>query len=78
MEKKWASTFDAVSDLIVILDTDRRILRMNPAMAERVGDDKISLGASCYGMIPWNRCPSPCLSESNDAENRAEHLQRNL
>lgn len=35
--KEWELTFDSVSDLIYILDNDQRIVRMNRAMADRLG-----------------------------------------
>lgn len=36
-EREWARTFDAVPDLIAIIDRDQHIIRVNKAMADRLG-----------------------------------------
>ncbi|MCK9296614.1 MAG: GAF domain-containing protein, partial [Desulfobulbaceae bacterium] len=36
-KQEWERTFDSVPDLIAILDKDHRIIRVNRAMAERLG-----------------------------------------
>jgi len=35
-EKGWKLTFDAIPDLVTILDTDHRVVKVNKAMAERL------------------------------------------
>jgi PAS domain S-box-containing protein len=49
---QWQATFDAVQDLILLLDKDFRILRANHAAAEFLGlpFDKI-VGGHCYNLI---------------------------
>ena len=46
---QWQATFDAVRDLVLLLDKDFRILRANHAAAEFLGlpFDKI-VGGHCY------------------------------
>ncbi|MHC4708715.1 MAG: PAS domain-containing protein [Planctomycetota bacterium] len=36
-KEEWERTFTAVPDLIAIIDNDYRIVRVNKAMAERMG-----------------------------------------
>lgn len=51
-KREWEQTFDAVSDLIFILDTDHSIVRANRAMAERCGRTPRELvGCKCYDVI---------------------------
>ncbi len=60
--KDWEQTFDAVPDLIVIIDNDCRIVRANRAMAARLGITKEEcVGLSCYSAIHWmDEKPSFC------------------
>jgi len=48
---EWERTFDSVPDLITILDPDQRIIRVNRAMAERLG----MTPATCVGLL-CNEC----------------------
>lgn len=60
---EWERTFDSVPDLIAILDSNHRIVRMNRALAERLGNTGKSLvGKICYECIhgaeePPATCP---------------------
>ncbi len=62
-KKEWERTFDAVSDLIAILDNQYGILRVNRAMADRMGlPPERCVGLSCYRHIhgtdePPSYCP---------------------
>lgn len=48
----WEGTFDAVPDLIAILSNDRRILRLNRAMADRLGISKeTGIGRHCHDIL---------------------------
>ncbi len=54
----WASTFDAVPDLILILDTRHRVVRANRAMAERMGCTAEELvGRSCFQVVHDSLAP---------------------
>jgi PAS domain S-box-containing protein len=46
-KQEWERTFDSVPDLISILDLDHRIIRVNRAMAERIGKTP----AECVGLL---------------------------
>ncbi|UCE26940.1 MAG: PAS domain S-box protein [Candidatus Coatesbacteria bacterium] len=57
--KEWRKTFDTIPDLIAIIDDDCRILRLNKAMAEKIGvEPKEALGAHCYEAL--NGADEPC------------------
>jgi len=60
--KNWEFTFDAVPDLIAILDTEYRIVRANRAMAARLGrTPEECAGLTCYRVIHgMDRPPSFC------------------
>jgi len=53
----WEHTFDAVTDLIAILDTQHRIVRVNKAMAERLGRPAAEcVGLFCYQCVHGAEC----------------------
>ncbi len=60
---EWERTFDSVPDLIAILDTKHRIVRMNKALTERLGKtEKTWIGNVCFQCIhgtlePPKSCP---------------------
>jgi PAS domain S-box-containing protein len=48
----WKHTFDAVPDLIAILDTEFRIVRANNSMAASLGmTSKECIGLTCYRVV---------------------------
>lgn len=74
---EWERTFDSVPDLIAILDSNHRIVRMNRALAERLGNTGKSLvGKICYQCIhgadePPTTCPH-VLTMSDGKEHVSE------
>ncbi|GEM_PF-717658 len=59
-KKQWERTFDAVPDLIAIVDTNYRIVRMNRAMAERLGMSYTeAIGKHCYECFHESDQPPP-------------------
>lgn len=60
--KNWKLTFDAVPDLIAIMDDRHRIIRANKSMAERLGvTPEECTGLTCYRVIHGtNKPPSSC------------------
>jgi two-component system, cell cycle sensor histidine kinase and response regulator CckA len=62
-KEDWEQTFDAVPDLIAILDKDYRIVRANEAMAAKLGvKPKDCIGLTCYRAVhgmdePPSFCP---------------------
>ncbi len=89
-KEEWERTFDAVPDLITILDKDYHILRINRAMAERLAqtssadrEAQACVGQFCYTCVhgtdaPPAFCPhTRVLSEkrTRTAEVHDEYLQ---
>ena len=71
---QWQATFDAVQDLVLLLDKDFRILRANHAAAEFLGlpFDKI-VGGHCYDLThatstPPAECPLAKMRQSRRHE----------
>jgi len=60
---EWGHTFDAVSDLITIVDNNHTIVRVNRAMAERCGrTPKELVGRKCFEVMHGtNNAPADCL-----------------
>lgn len=70
--EEWETTFNAIPDLLAILDNDQRILRANKAMIERLGKPgKAVLGCHCYELVhgmdhPPSYCPVVSPLEDED------------
>jgi two-component system, cell cycle sensor histidine kinase and response regulator CckA len=57
-KKQWERTFDAVPDLIMILDTDFRIVQANKAVADALGRTVKELkGRHCYKVMHRQKLP---------------------
>lgn len=56
--RKWKQTFDALPDLISILDTDFKIMRINKAMADRLKiPAEACLGKRCFEVVHGTSAP---------------------
>ena len=62
-KEDWERTFDAIPDMVAIIDTDHRIRRANKAMATKIGlGQEECLGLNCYKVMhgtdfPPDFCP---------------------
>jgi len=82
-KEEWERTFDAVPDLIALIDLNHRILRINRAMAEklRIKPDE-AVGLHCYEAMhctnnPPDNCPhSRLILDGNEhtSEVHEDHL----
>lgn len=74
VEHEWEQTFDAVSDLIFVIDTNHTILRANRAMADRCGiSSKELIGRKCFDVIHDTMslpgcCPQAKLLEFQESQ----------
>jgi PAS domain S-box-containing protein len=82
-KEEWENTFNGVPDLIAIMGKDRRILRVNRAMAEslRISPDQ-AVGLKCYDVVhasksPPLNCPHDMLLKDG-REHTAEIHEGNL
>jgi PAS domain S-box-containing protein len=54
----WEKTFDAIPDLVALLDPDQRIVRVNKAMADRLNVTAAELvGKKCHECLHGTDCP---------------------
>jgi PAS domain S-box-containing protein len=80
--QEWERTFDAVPDLIMILDNHHKILRANKAMAEKLGMSPRDLvGLTCYEAVhdtkePPEFCPHVCLLKDGNEHSSDTHEER--
>ncbi len=70
----WQIMFDAIDELVAILDTSHRIVRINRAMARRLGcSPETAAGRFCYEVVhhlphPPEFCPHAKLLQSHQME----------
>jgi two-component system CheB/CheR fusion protein len=71
---EWALTFNAVPDLIAILDNQHRIVRVNTAMAKRLGctPDELT-GMTCYQAVHGTDGPPLVCPHSRLLADGKEH-----
>ena len=68
-EDAWAQTFDAVPDLLAIINTGYQLVRVNKAMADKLGrTPEECIGLTCYSTVhrstsPPDFCPHQQLIE---------------
>lgn len=83
-KQEWEQTFDAVSDLVFIVDNDLNFIRANRAMADHCGLTPMELvGRKCYEVMHGTKsAPDNCLyakimecREPQKAEYSAEKLK---
>ncbi len=73
-EDAWTSTFNAVPDLIVIVDKEYRIVRANRAMTDRLGiDPDECIGKECYACVHGTVGPVPFCPHARLIEDGCEH-----
>ncbi len=72
-QRQWANTFDSIDDSILVHDSDGRIIRVNRALAQRIGSECDTLVGRPLrdvlgrGEAIWNRCPY-CEGVAGEAE----------
>ncbi len=74
-KEEWERTFDAVPDLIAILDDQYRIVRANRAMAEALGFDPADLvGRRCFEVVHGTDAPPPDCPHAQFLEDGRVHV----
>ena len=72
--KAWENFFDALPDLIMILDNHYRIVRANRAMAERLDVTPRELsGEICYKRVHGTECPPDYCPHAQLIKDGKEH-----
>ncbi len=73
-KEEWEYTFNAVPDLIAMVDMNYNILRINKAMANRLGIKiEDSNGLKCYGLIHGTQEPPSLCPHQLTLEDGQEH-----
>jgi PAS domain S-box-containing protein len=76
---EWERTFDSVPDLIAIIDREHRIVRVNRAMADRLGiHPGDAVGHTCFEIVhhsglPPRQCPHQLLLDDGMEHTREIH-----
>ena len=73
-KEEWERTFDAVPDLICLLDTEFRIIRANKAMAERLGTTPgAAAGQTCYECVHALDAPPELCPHARTLQDYCQH-----
>lgn len=81
-KEEWENTFNAVPDLIAIIDTNYHVIHINKAMADRLGvKPKDAVGLPCYKAVhgrddPPLFCPMRKLIEDGHEHTAEVHEDR--
>lgn len=72
-KEEWERTFNAVPDLIGILDNESRVVRVNKAMADKVNRTvEECIGRSCSFLLTENRMPVGLCNATNALQETPE------
>ncbi|MDD5402372.1 MAG: PAS domain S-box protein [Dehalococcoidales bacterium] len=64
--RDWRATFDSIDDMIAIIDTNRKILRVNLAFADAFGESPgAMIGRYCYEVVHNMKEPHPLCTLEN-------------
>lgn len=75
-ESIWKYVFDALPDLIAILDTDHKVVKINKAMANRLGvSHDAGIGLHCYEVVHHTDSPILECPHSKLLQDGLEHTQ---
>ncbi|MDD1676415.1 MAG: PAS domain S-box protein, partial [Methanomicrobiales archaeon] len=73
--EEWERTFDTVPDLIAILDTQHRILRVNRPMAERLNKTvEECVGRHCYEAVHGTSIPPEFCPHAETCRDGKQHI----
>ncbi len=74
-KEEWERTFNTVPDLIAILDCQHRVVRMNRAMADRLGvTPDEAVGISCHEAVHGALMPPPFCPHALTCRDGKEHV----
>ncbi|HTN73201.1 MAG TPA: PAS domain-containing protein, partial [Methylomirabilota bacterium] len=72
--EEWERTFNAVPDLVAIIDMQHRIVRANAAMAKRLGlDPEQCIGRTCHTCVHRSDAPPAICPHVRTLTDGAEH-----
>ena len=75
-KEEWERTFDSVPDMIAILDNRHRIVRVNAAMAKRLGMPREQcVGSMCYELIHSTKEPPGFCPHVRTMKDGLQHIE---
>jgi PAS domain S-box-containing protein len=75
-KEEWELTFDSVPDMIAIIDAEHRILRVNSAMARRLGRKaEECVGVHCYEAVHGLSAPPFFCPHSRSLKDGGQHIE---
>jgi len=75
-KEEWERTFDAVPDLICILDAKHAFVRVNRAMAEKLGvTPEQAVGLTCYECVHGLQSPPDFCPHAKLMKDQREHTE---
>lgn len=75
-KRDWEKTFDAVPDLIAIIDTNHTLTRVNRAMADRCGlKPEEMIGRKCFEVVHGLACPPVFCAHHRMMQDGLEHTE---
>jgi PAS domain S-box-containing protein len=76
-QEEWERTFDAIPDLVAVLSVEHKIVRVNKAMAERLGlPPERCVGMSCHEAVHGlDHPPSACPHSLTCADGKEHSLE---
>lgn len=73
-KEEWERTFKSIPDLIAVLDDKHRVIRANPALAERLGLTlEECVGLPCHKVVHGTDCPPEFCPHVRTLTDRCEH-----
>jgi two-component system CheB/CheR fusion protein len=74
-KEDWESTFNTVPDLIALLDCNHTVIRVNKAMADKIGlTPEQCIGAHCYDAVHGTEGPPPFCPHTLTCRDGKEHI----
>jgi PAS domain S-box-containing protein len=76
LAEEWQKTFDSISDLIFMQNTDHTILRVNKAFAAAIKmKPEDIMGKKCYELLHKSNSPWPDCPFERTKKDKAAHVQ---
>lgn len=74
-KEEWEYTFDAIPDLITILDKEHKVIRVNKSMADKLCIPPEScVGIECFRAVHGDNCPPEFCPHSKLLNDGEEHI----
>lgn len=73
-KNEWEQTFDAIPDIVIIIDRQHKIIKANKKLAEKLGVERDDLiGKFCYNIIHGTKEPPSYCPHNKTLTTGEEH-----